>query len=432
MIAELLLLTHLTALVHAQQLVVSASAPLDEPTSIRAVGLPQGARVSIRVSVTDDDGIQWRSQASYRADSLGEVDISRHVPFASSHAMGAGEGLFTLMTPSDSTGPPRRFARRSLEPVRTSISLIDSTGAVKDSALVERYFVAMGTRVRDVNANGIRGRLFIPPPRPRAVPGLLVLGGSEGGYSDHVAALLANRGFAALSLAYFGVDSLPTQLAEIPLEYFTKALTWLAAQPEVSREALGVVGTSKGAEAALIVASRTPLVRAVVAYAPSAVAWSCICANRSLPSWTAAGTPIPSVPFAADPSYAPAPGEPSRPGVNFAYRLRTAPSQAFIPVERIAGPILLIAGEDDQLWPSAAMARDVLARRRTRGGHPNDSLLLFAGAGHLIGKVYLPAGSTLIAGGRLETGGTAAGNARAQGEAWREVVRFLSEALRMP
>jgi uncharacterized protein len=118
--------------------------------------------------------------------------------------------------------------------------------------------------------------------------------------------------------------------------------------------------------------------------------------------------------------------------VNFAYRLRAAPSQAFIPVERVAGPILLIAGDDDQMWPSAVMARDILARRRTRGGHPGDSLLVFAGAGHLIGKAYLPAGSTRIAGGRLETGGTAAGNARAQGEAWREVVRFFSAALPTP
>jgi dienelactone hydrolase len=117
--------------------------------------------------------------------------------------------------------------------------------------------------------------------------------------------------------------------------------------------------------------------------------------------------------------------------VNFAYRLRAAPSESFIPVERIAGPILLIAGDEDQMWPSAAMARDVLARRRVRGGHPNDSLLVFSGAGHLIGKAYLPAGSTRIAGGRLETGGTAAGNARAQSEAWRVVVRFFSESLRL-
>jgi BAAT / Acyl-CoA thioester hydrolase C terminal len=48
------------------------------------------------------------------------------------------------------------------------------------------------------------------------------------------------------------------------------------------------------------------------------------------------------------------------------------------------------------------------------------------GAGHLIGKAFLPAGSTRIGNGRIETGGSTAANARAQATAWPAVLEFLS------
>jgi hypothetical protein len=75
------------------------------------------------------------------------------------------------------------------------------------------------------------------------------------------------------------------------------------------------------------------------------------------------------------------------------------------------------------------MARNIMERRMARSGHPDDRLLAYPGAGHLIGKAYLPAGSTRLAGGRIETGGTPAANARAQADAWPKVLAFLEKAL---
>ena len=91
-------------------------------------------------------------------------------------------------------------------------------------------------------------------------------------------------------------------------------------------------------------------------------------------------------------------------------------------------PILLVAGKDDQLWPSARMAEDLMRRREAGGGHPGDQMMIYPDAGHLIGKAYLPSGSTRIGRGRLETGGSPAGNARAQAYAWRRVLAFLGMA----
>jgi dienelactone hydrolase len=240
---------------------------------------------------------------------------------------------------------------------------------------------------------------------------------------------LASNGFAALSLAYFGVESLPEQLGEIPLQYFERALAWLHSHADVARGGVAILGTSKGAEAALLVAGRSPWVKAVVAYAPSSVAWDCICSGAPRPSWTDEGNGIVSVPQLRP--VPPAPGEPVRPVVNYLNRLRGAPEGATIPVEQIRGPLLLVAGDDDQLWPSLLMAQRIMRRRAERGGHRHDRLLAYARAGHLIGKAFLPSGSTRIAGGRIETGGTPTANARAQADAWPKVIGFLREQLEL-
>ena len=94
--------------------------------------------------------------------------------------------------------------------------------------------------------------------------GVLVLGGSEGGLVEGFASALARHGFATMALAYFAMQGLPPKLIEIPVEYFRRALDWLRAQPETSPARPAVVGSSKGGEAALLVASTYDDVGAVV------------------------------------------------------------------------------------------------------------------------------------------------------------------------
>jgi dienelactone hydrolase len=90
---------------------------------------------------------------------------------------------------------------------------------------------------------------------------------------------------------------------------------------------------------------------------------------------------------------------------------------------------MLVAGEADALWPSAEMARALDGHLSATRGRTGDTLLVYAGAGHRIGKAYVPAGTTRMAGGRLETGGSARANAAAQADAWPRVLRFLERAL---
>ena len=125
----------------------------------------------------------------------------------------------------------------------------------------------------------------------------MLLGGSEGGI-DTISAMapsFAQRGFAALTLAYWGEKGLPQTLENIPLEYFDTAIAWLQARPGIDPGSIGVLGWSRGAEAALLIGARNHAIHAVAAVAPSGIVWRGINYARGLPdpAWTVDGKPLP-------------------------------------------------------------------------------------------------------------------------------------------
>ncbi|WP_217708407.1 acyl-CoA thioester hydrolase/BAAT C-terminal domain-containing protein [Nonomuraea rhodomycinica] len=106
---------------------------------------------------------------------------------------------------------------------------------------------------------------------PGARTGVLVLAGSSGRIESQRCDLLARHGVTAMSVRWFGGAGQPPGICEVPLETFVAALDLLA-QTGVSR--LAVLGSSKGAEAALTLACLEPRVDAVVALSPSSVVWA--------------------------------------------------------------------------------------------------------------------------------------------------------------
>ena len=138
----------------------------------------------------------------------------------------------------------------------------------------------IATVTQDVAQDGLVAR-FIRPEGPGPFPALLILGGSEGGSGGvrSLAAPFARQGYAVLALSYFKAEGLPPHLDRLPLEYFDRGLAWLSAQPSVDRSRIGIFGISKGAEAALLVATRHPEIRAVGAGSPSHVVWQGLSAS---------------------------------------------------------------------------------------------------------------------------------------------------------
>lgn len=293
---------------------------------------------------------------------------------------------------------------------------------------------------RAVEAGGLVGTLIVPPAAERRNVAVVVLGGSQGGLVEQVAAAFAEEGFTALALAYFGAGALPPALLEVPVEYVGRAIEWLRAQPEAGDRRVGLVGRSKGGELALRAAATYPAnIGAVVGYTPSPVVWQGLPGDRRgwregpKSSWTLDGSPLPFLPFAKPrarelPRFLRSTLAGSmalRPIHERALAGETARERATTPIERIAGPILVISGTDDQLWPAPTLC-ELAMRRLKRHRHPfPDRHLTYEGAGHLIG----PPGHRALDAGRFAVGGTPDADARASADAWPQVLGFLERHL---
>ena len=420
---------------HGQAVVVQPQdGMIDGPISVRVTGLKPRQPVVVRASIKDADGKLWQSHAGFYADERGQVNLSTQPPVNGTYTGIDPAGLISSMNLPGADYDRARFTYRRAEPLHFnfSVEVAGQSAQPSSSVTVVRRFMPPQGRMTDVREGGLVGTLFTPHGGG-PFPGVVVLGGSEGGVnSEDVAALLSSHGYAALALAYFGAEGLPNSLEEIPVEYFKSAIDLMLSRPFVRRGGVSLVGTSKGAEAALLVGSHYGEVRAVVGYVPSGVVWSCLCGTAGKSSWSFGGKSVPFIPQGADPTYRPPQGFPVRPAVNYAYRLRNteAVRRATIPVERIRGAVLLISAGDDQLWPSSALAESVMRRLKSHRRPFADRHLTYKSAGHLIGKAPLPSGATVIAGGRLATGGTPQANARAQADSWPTVLAFLKAAFR--
>jgi uncharacterized protein len=284
-----------------------------------------------------------------------------------------------------------------------------------------------GETGRRVSEEGLLANYF---PAARKAPALLLLGGSVGGLSpemNNLAKALQAEGFTALHLAYFRGPGQSPRLEMVPLEYFSTALEWLRRQPEADAARMGIVGGSRGAEAALLIAARHPELKAVIASMPSSVVWPGIGYDGGTgpigSAWSEQGKPIPSLPY--DPYDASKGGTMAE---SMAVRLVTLPQhpEAVIPVEQIAGRIFLVCGREDHIWPSCPMAQQVQQRLSERG-RPAATLLAYDGAGHLGFGTPLPLAPDDP---RLaNAGGSAQGTSAARADSWPKALAFLKSAL---
>jgi dienelactone hydrolase len=207
-----------------------------------------------------------------------------------------------------------------------------------------------------------------------------------------------------------------------------KAIDWMRVRETIDRNRLAIIGSSKGGELALILATYFSELKAVVAYVPSHVAWQGIGGAGS--SWTYLGEPIPYVPYKSMPSSR----EGTQPISFMPFYLasldhKDAVARATIPVERIKGPVLLISGKDDQLWPSFLMAEMIVARLKEHQHPFRFENLAYDLAGHSIGNTYSPTTNS-TGNSRINLGGQPSGNARAQADSWPRVLKFLQESLK--
>ncbi|MGC0422060.1 alpha/beta hydrolase [Embleya sp. AB8] len=271
------------------------------------------------------------------------------------------------------------------------------------------------------------GLLVEPVGGSRA--GVLVLAGSSGRVDAERCRVLARAGMTALSIRWFGGDGQAPGICEIPLERFVEAIDLLRVKVKAGGR-VGVLGVSKGAEAALLTAVHDPRVDAVAALSPTSVVWANVgpgADGRTYPyrsSWTWKGKPVPFVAYDGGWTPVEAEGEPVSCRTLYEQSRQAcaeAARAAVIPIERSAARVVLVAGGDDRMWPSLVFARELAARRASVGRPAR--LVTSLDAGH---RPRLPGEGPAGHSDRFHYGGTAEADAALGAAAWPYIVAALT------
>lgn len=209
-------------------------------------------------------------------------------------------------------------------------------------------------------------------------PLLVMMRGSGGGndwatarYEDERSTLL-KQGYAVLALGYFAgrhddpsMKGLPKNLDRISLNAVHKAILKAAENPKINSQCIAVVGSSRGGELALLLASYFSDINAVVAMKPSDVAYFSVVPPFKTSSWYYNEKPVPFVPFdgrALLASLKQKPGASLKPIYEIVRQDDDWLNKVKIRVEDIKGPILLVSGASDDKWPSTKMSNLIMER----------------------------------------------------------------------
>ena len=411
---------------------------LFEPQTVRVEGARHGAMVILEAEFTTEIGGTMTSSALFFADENGVVDVSEHYASGGTYEGVEPHGLVwsaelhkseddpksELTTISDIEVTYRARVRDSFETmVMAELEEVQTIRSLRPGVLSE-----------SISEGALRGKLFYPEGIDHP-PTVIAMQGSGGRIYEREAALYASEGFAVLALAIFNYEDRPETLKNIPLEYVRDAAIYVQDRFEDERTAL--IGHSRGAELAMLVASSFPdRIDAVIALGPHNVIDSGCCtpdATQS-PAWTLGGEPLPAAkgPVPSDMGWEPPEGQPLTYRPYFHSKtLNPDGSGAPIKVEEMDAPIMLVAGTADRLWPAAEASYLIEERLKQNGYSHEVQRMIYPGAGHSAGAIEPFAGLTVYfespEGGNNPLGGSMLANAKASYEAFPLQVAFLKK-----
>ena len=196
-----------------------------------------------------------------------------------------------------------------------------------------------------LEAEGFFSALYRPEQDRYPGKVLIVVSGMDGSYSltRLIGEQFVSQGMTVLALAYWGRKGLPRQCSRIPLETVERAASWLRRQ---GYGKIGMWGISLGAVYALLCGCALPeLLGCIVAVSPMDHG---IQGVQRQDRWSRE--------------------ERQLEGSAFAFRGQDVPygPESPIPVERLNGPLLLLAADRDQVWPARQAAEAMVHRLRER------------------------------------------------------------------
>lgn len=278
---------------------------------------------------------------------------------------------------SKATGKGLRFVKWSV----AIITLLVVSLAAYMWWVVESF----DTETLPVNHGKVDVELFAREGGKR--PLIVGLGGSEGGNAWASARWKLQRerfldqGYALLALGYFGTANSPAKLDRISLQGVHAAIMRAAQDPRVDGRCIALIGGSRGAELALLLASHYPEIKAVVAIMPGSAVFPALTDAMTTPGFSLHDQPLPFVPMTWGATPDLLIGN-LRGAFETIMRDEAAMARAAIAVENINGPVYFVSAAQDEMWPSKEMGDAMMQRLETHGfRHPFEHLVVQGGHG---------------------------------------------------
>lgn len=223
-----------------------------------------------------------------------------------------------------------------------------------------------------LNYGKVNSELFLGEGKEQ--PLLVYFGGSEGGnsmtkpHNVKERQQYINQGYAMLAVGYFGMEGIPEALDRISLNTIYEEIVLTLNRSSIKSNCVAVIGGSKGAELVLSLASKYPRISSVVSLSGGNVGFAgpSLFADGKTASFMFDDKPLPFVPFTSKMLPSLLVGD-FRRASEIALMDTETVEKAIIKVEDINGPILLISGEKDQVWPSKEMSDEVINRLKAKG-----------------------------------------------------------------
>lgn len=282
-----------------------------------------------------------------------------------------------------------------------------------------------GVEVRVIDEDTFQGFHLIPEKKTHK--GVVVCyGGSEGSPNFEEAQRLAKEGYETLAVFMFGMKNQQKTLVKIPLEQFEDVLKYVNKNIE-GKTPITVLAASKGAEYALNLATKYDEISNLVLIAPSAYTFAGLDFDNYGSSWTWKGKEIEYVDIKNSsfltfikniivPIIIKSPVQYKAIYDNAAEQ-DLERTRKLIPAQNIKANILMIVGEDDQMWGSYEMAKIIQSYNKNAiiSSHKN--------AGHIFeGNGVLNTPNM-----RIRLGGTSDGNKKAKLEEETVINNFLNQ-----
>ena len=212
------------------------------------------------------------------------------------------------------------------------------------------------TITTSVQMEGFEAILY--PGNGRKDKVMIVMSGSNGGMklTKQEAEFYHRNGIPSLALALFKTKQTPKELSRVPVEFVEKAIAWLIKQ---GYKQIGIDGTSKGSEMALIAASLFPELSCVIVRVPSHFVSEGLSGSgkNKAPSgtscWSYRGRELPYAPYRSRTFniLQMFMREKEMHIITFNRDKEITP-ETLIPIENIKAPILMLSSKHDEVWPS--------------------------------------------------------------------------------